>query len=131
LLELPFLYLKIVRQHGRVAGKTSDAAVGVLKYDDVKLPAASRNLSVMKNFFTFIGEVSHFGPKGLVDAFRPPFEWEFFLIQIEEIGWAVTTPDLNGWFGTRDCTVDASAGHAGAVRCKSDDPDPAIGIVFQ
>ena len=41
----------------------------------------------MRNFFTFIGEVSHFGLKGLVDAFRPPFEWEFFLIQIEEIGW--------------------------------------------
>ena len=41
----------------------------------------------MRNFFTFIGEVSHFGLKGLVDAFRPPFEWEFFLIQIKEIGW--------------------------------------------
>jgi phospholipid/cholesterol/gamma-HCH transport system permease protein len=42
---------------------------------------------IMRNFFTFIGEVSHFGLKGLVDAFRPPFEWEFFLIQFEEIGW--------------------------------------------
>jgi phospholipid/cholesterol/gamma-HCH transport system permease protein len=41
----------------------------------------------MRNFFTFIGEVSHFGLKGLVGAFRPPFEWEFFVIQIEEIGW--------------------------------------------
>jgi len=44
-------------------------------------------MEVMKNFFTFIGEVSHFGLKGLVDAFRPPFEWEFFVIQFEEIGW--------------------------------------------
>jgi len=46
----------------------------------------SKKLSIMKNFFTFIGEVSHFGLKGLVDTFRPPFEWEFFMIQIEEIG---------------------------------------------
>src|SRR5580692_9519087 len=34
-----------MRQHGRVAGQASDAAVGVLKYDDVKFPAASWNLS--------------------------------------------------------------------------------------
>jgi len=44
-------------------------------------------MEFIKKFFTFLGEVSHFGLKGLVDAFRPPFEWEFFLIQIEEIGW--------------------------------------------
>jgi ABC-type transporter Mla maintaining outer membrane lipid asymmetry permease subunit MlaE len=44
-------------------------------------------MSIMRNFFTFIGEASHFGLKGLVDAFRPPFEWEFFVIQFEEIGW--------------------------------------------
>jgi phospholipid/cholesterol/gamma-HCH transport system permease protein len=41
----------------------------------------------MGRFFTFVGEVSSFGLKGLVDAFRPPFEWEFFVFQIEEIGW--------------------------------------------
>ena len=41
----------------------------------------------MGRFFTFIGEVSSFGLKALVDAFWPPFEWEFFVIQIEEIGW--------------------------------------------
>ena len=41
----------------------------------------------MGRFFTFIGEVSSFGLKALVDAFRPPFEWEFFMLQIEEIGW--------------------------------------------
>jgi hypothetical protein len=34
-----------MRQHGGVARKASDAAIGVLKYDDVKLKAASRNLS--------------------------------------------------------------------------------------
>jgi hypothetical protein len=43
-LEFPFLYLKIVRQHCGVARKAGDAAIGVVKYDDVKLPAASRNL---------------------------------------------------------------------------------------
>ena len=41
----------------------------------------------MGRFFTFIGEVSSFGLKALVDAFRPPLEWEFFVFQIEEIGW--------------------------------------------
>ena len=39
------LYLKVARQHGGIAGEASDAAIGVLKYDDVKLPAASRDLS--------------------------------------------------------------------------------------
>jgi len=41
----------------------------------------------MGRFFTFVGVVSSFGLKALVDAFRPPIEWEFFLFQIEEIGW--------------------------------------------
>jgi hypothetical protein len=43
--EFPFLYLKIVRQHCRIARKASDTAVRVLKHDEVKLPAASSNLS--------------------------------------------------------------------------------------
>jgi hypothetical protein len=34
-----------VRQHVRVAHEASDAAIGVLKYDEVKLTAAPRNLS--------------------------------------------------------------------------------------
>jgi hypothetical protein len=34
-----------MRQHGGVARKASDAAIGVLKYDEVKLPASSGNLS--------------------------------------------------------------------------------------
>src|SRR5258708_40017781 len=41
----------------------------------------------MRSFFTCVCEVSCYGLKGLVDAFRRPFEWEFFVIQIEEIGW--------------------------------------------
>jgi phospholipid/cholesterol/gamma-HCH transport system permease protein len=41
----------------------------------------------MGRFFTLIGEVSSFGLRALVDAFRRPFEWEFFVLQIEEIGW--------------------------------------------
>src|SRR5580692_5580063 len=43
--KLPFPYLKIARQHGGIAGEASNPAIGVLEYDDVKLPAASRNLS--------------------------------------------------------------------------------------
>src|SRR5580692_4309391 len=42
---------------------------------------------IIRNFFAFIGEVSHFGLKGLVDAFRPPFVWEFFLNETVEVGW--------------------------------------------
>src|SRR5580658_3637887 len=44
-------------------------------------------MSKMKKFFAFIGEVSCFGLKALWDALRPPFEWEFFVHEIEEIGW--------------------------------------------
>jgi hypothetical protein len=40
-LEFPFLDLKVVRQHGGVAGKASYAAIGVVKHDEVKLPVAS------------------------------------------------------------------------------------------
>ena len=38
------MYLKIVCQHGGVAHKASDAAIGVLKYDNVKFTAPSGNL---------------------------------------------------------------------------------------
>jgi hypothetical protein len=41
-LEFRFLDLKIARQKCRVASEARDAAIGVLKYDEVKLPAASR-----------------------------------------------------------------------------------------
>jgi hypothetical protein len=44
-LEVSFRYLKIARKHRGVAGKASNAAIGVLKNDEVKLPAASRSLS--------------------------------------------------------------------------------------
>jgi hypothetical protein len=43
--KFPFLYLKIVRQQGWIPGEARNAAVGVLQYDQVKLPAASRNFS--------------------------------------------------------------------------------------
>jgi hypothetical protein len=36
-LEFAFLYLEIVLQHVGVAGKAGDPAIGVLKYDQVKL----------------------------------------------------------------------------------------------
>src|SRR5260370_26202664 len=41
----------------------------------------------MWKFFAFIGEVSLFGLKALVDTFRPPFEWEFCVHGVEAIGW--------------------------------------------
>ena len=44
-LEFPVWYLKIVRQQGWVVGQSRDAAIGVLKYDEMELPAASRNRS--------------------------------------------------------------------------------------
>jgi hypothetical protein len=44
-LSSPSRYLKIARQDGGVVQKANDAAIGVLKYDDVKLTAASRDLS--------------------------------------------------------------------------------------
>jgi len=44
LLKFRFVYLKIVRQHGGVARKASDAAIGVLKNYHVELPAPSRTL---------------------------------------------------------------------------------------
>ena len=40
--------MKIVRQHSGLAGEASDAAIGVLEYDEVKFPAACRNTS--RNF---------------------------------------------------------------------------------
>jgi phospholipid/cholesterol/gamma-HCH transport system permease protein len=39
------------------------------------------------NFLTFIGELSFFGLRALKDALRPPFEWQYFIRQIQEIGW--------------------------------------------
>jgi phospholipid/cholesterol/gamma-HCH transport system permease protein len=38
-------------------------------------------------FLNFIGDLSLFGLRGMRDAFRPPFEWQYFFKQIEEIGW--------------------------------------------
>lgn len=38
-------------------------------------------------FLTSVGEMSLFGLKALKDAFKPPFEWQYFLRQLEEIGW--------------------------------------------
>jgi hypothetical protein len=43
--KLSFLYLKIMRQHGRVAREASDAAIGVLQNDEVKRSASSWSLS--------------------------------------------------------------------------------------
>ena len=44
-LEALVRYLKIVRQQGWVVGEARHSAIGVLKYYQVELPAASRNRS--------------------------------------------------------------------------------------
>jgi hypothetical protein len=44
-LKFAFLYLEIVLQQVGVAGKAGDPAIGVLKYDQVKLSSPSWNLS--------------------------------------------------------------------------------------
>ena len=37
--------------------------------------------------FALVGELTVFGLKALRDAFRPPFELEYFLEQVKELGW--------------------------------------------
>jgi phospholipid/cholesterol/gamma-HCH transport system permease protein len=44
-------------------------------------------MSKIWQFFEFIGRLTLFGLKALRDAFRPPFEFEYFLKQVWEIGW--------------------------------------------
>lgn len=54
---------------------------------DITALKSERGTSLIGDFFASIGKVSSFGFKAMVDAFRPPFEWEFFVNQVEEIGW--------------------------------------------
>lgn len=37
--------------------------------------------------FAFLGELTLFGFAALRDALRPPLEWEYFLVQVREVGW--------------------------------------------
>jgi ABC-type transporter Mla maintaining outer membrane lipid asymmetry permease subunit MlaE len=53
----------------------------------IRVEGGESAMSMLRDFFKFIGKVSCFGVKALVGAFQPPLEWEFFLGQIEEIGW--------------------------------------------
>ena len=43
--------------------------------------------SIPTGFFSFVGGLSRFGVKSLASAVVPPYEWQFFLIQIEDVGW--------------------------------------------
>jgi len=43
--------------------------------------------STPADFFSFVGSLSRFGVKSLVSAVTPPYEWQYFLIQIEDVGW--------------------------------------------
>ncbi len=44
-------------------------------------------IQTLQRFFRFLGELSYFGFKALWSAFRPPFEFGYFLMVTEEIGW--------------------------------------------
>ncbi len=44
-------------------------------------------IQTIQRFFRFLGELSYFGLKALWSAFRPPFEYAYFLVVCEEIGW--------------------------------------------
>jgi phospholipid/cholesterol/gamma-HCH transport system permease protein len=44
-------------------------------------------MRTITNFLSQAGEMSIFGLNALKDAFRPPFEWQYFLRQLVEIGW--------------------------------------------
>jgi phospholipid/cholesterol/gamma-HCH transport system permease protein len=43
--------------------------------------------STPTDFFSFVGGLSRFGVKSLASAFTPPYEWQFFLVHLEDIGW--------------------------------------------
>jgi len=38
-------------------------------------------------FFALIGNFTSFGLRAIGAAFVPPFEWQYFLIQVEATGW--------------------------------------------
>jgi phospholipid/cholesterol/gamma-HCH transport system permease protein len=44
-------------------------------------------IQTIQRFFRFLGELSYFGLKALWSAFRPPFEFAYFLVVCEEVGW--------------------------------------------
>ena len=44
-------------------------------------------MKILTSFFSLIGNLSLFGVRALVAVFAPPYEWQYFVIQIEAIGW--------------------------------------------
>jgi phospholipid/cholesterol/gamma-HCH transport system permease protein len=44
-------------------------------------------MSPLTKLFTQIGELSLFGVRAVGAVFVPPFEWEYFRMQVQEIGW--------------------------------------------
>lgn len=44
-------------------------------------------MSTLVNFLMLVGDMSVFGAKAFTKAFVPPIEWQYFLVQVEEIGW--------------------------------------------
>jgi len=43
--------------------------------------------STPTGFFSFVGGLSRFGVKALASAVMPPYEWQFFLREMEDVGW--------------------------------------------
>jgi phospholipid/cholesterol/gamma-HCH transport system permease protein len=44
-------------------------------------------MKILTGFFSLIGNLSSFGLRALAAVFAPPYEWLYFVIQIEAIGW--------------------------------------------
>ena len=44
-------------------------------------------MNAIAQFFEFIGRLTLFGLKALRDVFSPPFEGDYFLLQVRQIGW--------------------------------------------
>ena len=44
-------------------------------------------MAAIISFFTLIGDLSYFGLRAIAAAMVPPFEWQYGLRQVEEIGW--------------------------------------------
>jgi phospholipid/cholesterol/gamma-HCH transport system permease protein len=44
-------------------------------------------MKIITGFFSLIGNLSCFGLRALAAVFVPPYEWQYFVLQIEAIGW--------------------------------------------
>ena len=58
-------------------------------------------MKIITGFFSLIGNLSCFGLRALAALFVPPYEWQYFVLQIEAIGWQslplITAAGLAPW----------------------------------